>query len=362
MSMFSVDHQNYIRKLPEEWRSRLLGMLFLYVFRGTDQAAMRDRLSTWGMSFDFLGWRRQLHSNGALLRDGKISMFRRYCGEVDLKKSFTLSNLERKWLAEAVLFKPLSARLRVLHKVEKRPPLSTVDFDVFAADVLNSDDLRVYIRKYVRKKMKFLVTSYGRSYDELEMDLVGWAQYSLLRAYPRFDDVGHGIAIAKTTVKHAGVNLIKSATAAKQNQLITNEDGSCEATTVSLSGVADDSGQFLTEDGSFIHRSLLVVGINGVSTGSGATDWETLQSIQQLMRSSELTNRHKAFLSIMLGVHDDEFSTFLGSPNEDAIEHIDYTRYMRKACEYMGLPVVRAEGFLGSLKPHLGGHCGYHLN
>jgi hypothetical protein len=319
-------------------------------------------LAKWGVDFDFLGWRRQLHSNGALLRDGKIAMFRSFCGEVDLKKAFILSNLERRWIAEATEFKPLSRRLNLLHKVEQRPPLSTVDFDSFAAEVLNSDDLRSYIRKFVRRKMGFLVKSYGRSYEELEMDLVGWGQYSLLRAYPRFDDVGHGIAIAKTTVKRSGVNLIKSATAAKQNQLITNADGSCEATTVSLSGVADDSGQFLTDDGTFIHRSLLVVGINGVSTGAGGTDWETLQAIQQLMRSAELTPHHKEFLSMMLGQHDDEFSAFLGEPNEDVLEKTDYIRYMKKICEFMGVSVNRATSFLGSLRPHLGGHCSYTLN
>lgn len=362
MAMFSQDHQTFIRKLPEQDRSFLLGTLFLYVFRGTDQSSIRTSLAKRGIAFDLLGWRRQLHSNGALLRDGKVSMYRNACGQADTKKIAALTPMDRRFVASAMEFKPLSKRLGFLNNTEQRPPMTVVEFDRFAADVLTSDDLTVYIKKYVRRKMSFLKVSYGRTFQELEMDLLSWAHYALLRSYPRFDDVGHGIAIAKTVVKHRGVNLIMSMTAAKQNQLITNEDGSCESTTVSLSGIADDTGQFLTADGTFIHRSLLVVGINGVSSNDSSPDWETLQAIQQLMRSSELTTSHKTFLQLMLGVHDEDFSTYLGEPNEDVVEKVDYMRYMKKVCEFLGLPLARATRFLGSLKPHLGGISNLALN
>lgn len=355
MPLFSDEHRKFIQELAVPDRVFLVGTLFLYIFRGTTQADIRVALAKRNIQFDLLSWRRQLHSNGLLLRDGKIFAYRSFVGIKDRPALFTLTLAERRLIESALTFPPLRRRLKTLASTEARPALSPAEFDHLAQEVLTSIDLLTYIKKYVRKKMTFLRVSYNVTYAELEMDLITWAQYALLRAYPRFDDTGHGIAVAKTVVKRRGVNLIKSMTAQKQNQLITNADGSCERTTVSLSAIADGTGQFLTADGSFVHRSLLVVGLNGLSMNASNLDWDTQQSFKQLLRSGLLTATHKEFLNLMLGVHSDEFSEWLGTPNEDVLESGDYGRYFKGVCSFLGLPVGKAERFLKSLKSHLGG-------
>lgn len=356
MTMFTAEEQTYLSSLPVTERSFLLGTLFLYVFRGTDQKTMRAAFKASRLEFDFLAWRRCLHSNGALLRDGKVAMYRRFAGSVDTCKRSAVYGLSRRdwnYLELALKHSPLVKRLSSLHK-EGREPLSVPAFDKFCTDVLTSSDLLTYIRKYVRRKMGFLVRSYGRTFQEMEMDLLSWAHYSLLKSYPRFDDVGHGIAIAKTTVKNRGVNLILSMTSAKQNELITDENGACERTTVSLSSVADGTGQFLTADGTFVHRSLLVVGLDGVPASAVSVDWETQQAIKQLLTSGELNSNHKRFLGLMLGNGCPEFSEWLGAENSDAIEQMEYSKYMLNVCKFMGVPPERANTFLKSLRVHLG--------
>ena len=355
MPIFSQDESLFIRNLPEKKRIQLTGTLFLYIFRGNKQEEIRELLDKQDIPFDFLTWRRSLHQNGVLLRDAKIWMYGVACGESYRFSDFDLTRADRVFMAYAQQYRPLEQRLKLLCKEEQRDPLGLKAFDQYAGEVLASEDLQTYVRKYLRRKMGFLVASYNVSFDELESDLMSWAHYALLKSYPRFDDVGHGLAIAKTTVKRRGVNLMKTLTSQRNNSLITREDGKCERTSVSMSTIGDLTGQFLTADGTFIHRSFLVVGIDGVNSSVNSVGWETQRAIKELLTSPMLNSLHKEFLNLMLGEQHEGFSEFLGEPNEEYIERSDYETYMHKICRYMGLTTDMVTSFLASLKPHLGG-------
>lgn len=333
-----------------------MGTLLLYLFRGIHQADMRELFYKLGVDdFDFLSWRRHLHRNGALLRDGKIWVYDKCLGNPAQNASLDLSRKDLTLLSAGAAYPPLIRRVKFLSRTEGRPSMTPKELDAYIVEVLTSEDFLVYTRKFIRKKMSFLRTSYGVSYADLENDLKIWGNYSLLRSYPRFDDVGHGIAIAKTTVKRRGVNLIKTLTAKRQNQLITRSDGSCEKTTVSLSNIEDTTGQFLTADGTFIHKSLLVTGLDGLSSAASGVSWETLHSLNSMLSGRKLRDRQKEFLSLMLGRHSDKFSEFLGEDNEVFVERTGYDRYMDHVCAFMGLQQETARAFLSNLKPLLGG-------
>lgn len=355
MHIFSPDHENALATMPHTLRLSVIGSLFLYVFRGTDQANIREVFNAKSVAFDFLSWRRQLHSNGDLLRNGKIFLYHHACGLSPNSSTFGLTRRENIWLRQALEFEPLVKRLNFLFRSEHRPPMSLSSFDDFSRDVLTSQDYKTYVRRYIHKKMSFLVASYNVTFKELESDLISWSHFALLRAYPRFDDVGHGIAIAKTIAKRRGVNLIKTLTAQKNNQLITKADGSCERVAVSLSNIADGSGQFLTADGTFLHRSMLVVGMNGLSSAADSVGWDTLLSIKELISSKSLTPAQRYFLALMVGTPDQDFSDFLGSENEEYIHRVDYSVYKNKVCDFLELSEPLADRFLSNLKPHLGG-------
>lgn len=361
MVLFSEQHEESLGMMRPELRSSVIGALLLYVFRGTDQSEIRSVIKGRGIDFDFLSWRRHLHRNGALLRNGKIFVYHKACGLSPSPKEFELSKRESLWLSRALEFKPLERRLRFLIEEEARPPLCLKSFDNYAGSVLSSEDFVTYVKKYVAKKMAFLRASYNVTFHELQSDLYSWSHYALLRAYPRFDDEGHGIAIAKTIAKRRGVNLIKSLTAQKNDQLITHADGTCERTSVSLSSVSDGTGQFLTADGTFIHRSLLVVGMNGLSSAASSIGWDTLYSLKELTKSSQFTSTQRRFLSMMIGNHDAEFSEYLGVPNEDALSKMDYAVYKRRVCQFLSLPEPLANRFLSNLRAHLGGTPENHI-
>lgn len=354
MSIFDKEHEASLAAMPPMLRRSVIGSLCLYVFRGTDQAEIREVLKSRQVDFEFLSWRRHLHRNGEFLRNGKIFLYQRHCGLNPRPKDFELSRRDSAWLNSALEFQPLHRRLEALRVEEGREPISMQEFDKFAATVLQHEGFLTYIRKYIRKKMSFLRASYNVTFRELESDLCSWAFYALLRAYPRLTDIDHGVAIANTIAKRRGVNLIKGFTAQKNNALVTQSDGSCERTSVSLSHLADGTGQFLSDDGSFIHRSLLVVGINGLSSAASNVSWDTLHSLNELTTSDSFTSHQQRFLRLMMGTPDQEFSAWLSQPNEEYVHRVDYDQYQTKVCEFLGLPAHLASRFLTNLRSHLG--------
>lgn len=355
MSIFTQEEATFIRRLPETKRITLIGLLFQYVFRGNRQEDIRDVLQKRDIPFDLLSWRLALHRNGDLLRDGKAWIYALYSGRDPEASAYDLTRADRVFIDYALQYKPLRGRLRTLRRDEGRPSWSPARLDAFVTTVLHSPDLLGYARRFIHHKMGFLVKSYGQTFGGIESDLMTWALYGLLRAYPRFDDVGHGIAIAKTTLKRRGINFIKAKTTQGKNELILKPDGKYERTTVSLSSITDGTGQFLSADGTYIHRSLLVVGMDGLNSSRGAVDWESMHALNELLKSRMLNAHHRRFLSLMLGKHDEEFSQFLGVDNDEYIEKTDYHRYRANVCAFMGLTESRVSSFLESLKPHLGG-------
>jgi hypothetical protein len=290
-----------------------------------------------------------------MLLDGKVRVYGLYCRvpEAELK-GCKLTRADKVFIDYALKYSPLRKRLHFLKNVGKRPFLNLTEAQKFYTEVLTSEDLNSYTLRYVHKKMSFLGSGYGVTMQDLKCELIGWGLYSLQRAYPAFDDVGHGLQIAKTVIKRTGVNIMKARTAKRNNELITNEDGSCTKTTVSTANIQDGTGQFLTLDGTFIHRSLLVVGINGFNQEQESVPWETSVSIKQLCDSKMFTDKHRLFLDLMLGQHHDEFSEFLSVPNEDFIECAKYDVYKRQVCNYLNISECAANKFLSSLKSHLG--------
>lgn len=362
MSIFLPDHEAFIQSLPERQQSFVVGNLLLYVFRGCQQADVRTSLEERKIRFDFLGWRRHLHHNGLLLRDGKLYVYAKMAKAPLCDKTHKLSETDLELLHAGLRYPPLRAHLRELQQTESCRLMTVRQFDRFVGKVLTSDDLLTYTRKFIHRKFHFVMRSYGMELDDIENRLKSNALYGLQRAYPRFEHVGHGVAIAKTLIKRSGINFIQELTTQKQNQLIHDvKNNTYSKTTVSLDAIADGTGQFLTADGTFVHRSLLVVGLAGANT-FGQLPWDTLHALKELVNSNRLKTKQREFLGLMLGNYSEQFSEFLGGENDSLVESLSYNAYMKKVCEYLSVPLEAATHFLQNLAPQLGGNMHTHLN
>ena len=359
--IFLPEQEAFIEELTERQQSFVIGNLLLYIFHGCDQADVRNALVEKKIPFDFLAWRRHLKQNGPLLRDGKLFVYA-LAAKQKAPVGLDLSDTDKFLLTQGLRYRPLAQHLRDLLQSPFCKVLSARQFDRFVAKVLSSEDLIVYTRKFINRKMQFIIKSYGKELEEIEDLLKTYALYGLLRAYPRFEHVGHGIAIAKTLIKRSGQNFIQEMTTQKRNELIhdtTNDTYS--KTTVSLDGLVDGTGQFLTADGTFIHRSLLIVGLSGVNTFE-KLPWDTLHALQELCHSARLKTKQREFLKLMLGNHSELFSQFLGGENDDLVETMSYSAYMGKVCDFLKVPTDAAIKFLDNLKPQLGGSALTQIN
>lgn len=356
MTIFLPKHESFLQELPERKRAFVIGNLLLYVFHGCQQADIREALAEKKIPFDFLGWRRHLHRNGPLLRDGKLHVYAKAARKPLCPTTLGLSETDLDLLNLGLRYRPLKEHLREVQDTPFCRVLTARQLDRFIERVLVSEDLVGYTRKFIRRKMSFIMKSYGKDLEEIEESLKIYALYGLQRAYPRFEHVGHGIAIAKTLIKRSGNNFIKEMTTQKRNELIHDGDtGSYSKTTVSLDTIADGSGQFLTADGTHIHRSLLVVGLSG-NNGFDKLPWDTLHALKELCSSSSLKAKQREFLGLMMGNYSEAFSAFLGAENDDVLENIPYNSYMNKVCAFLRIPPEAATDFLQNLRPHLGGN------
>jgi hypothetical protein len=340
-------HEESLKRLPPAKRCALLGHLFNYVFRGINQNDIRSFLAKSNIEFDFLSWRLQLHSNGQLLKCGKIFLFSQVTSPIK-GVELGLSRIEQNQAILALQHGPLAATLKSQAKTYAL--ITPQALDDLIGKTLTSADYTTYVRKFIHRKMSFLQTSFGWTDHQLEGELNNWALYGLLRAYPCYATEGHAIAIAKTVAKRRGINLISELTTAKNNELIKTKTG-FEKTTVSLSSISDGTGQFLTPDGTTIHNSLLIVGIDGrPNTGMS---WSMQTTIRDLRHNPKLTEKQRQLLHILLGYPSSRFSEFLGEDNTEAVHSMSYPTYFGKACQFMRLNEELASRFLFNLKTNV---------
>lgn len=356
--IFSQDQQDLILELPKKKRAVLVGVLLLYVFKGTKQSSMRELLAPYSGVFSFLDWRRTLHSNGALLRDGKVYAYglsypNRSKRVHEILDSVDLDDVSRQLIREGLSYQPLKNKLARLSEDEFCRAKTVHELNDFISAVLVSKDLRAYTRHFIRSKMSFLIKSFRLSVADLQSDLLSWALFSLLKTYPRFEDVGHGLAIAKTVIHNRGINIIKTQVSAKSNVLTQNSDGSYSSKIVSIdlfgggeSGISLDDSDDTGNVGSD-----LIVGLDGSPRASISHSLKS--SLSNLMNSGMLRPRQRRFLNLCAGVPSEEFSNFLSCPNDVYMDRVEFDVYLNKVCAFMSISPAAGDNFLKSLRQHL---------
>ena len=205
----------------------------------------------------------------------------------------------------------LLGRLNLRH-LDDHPALSVFDYDNLEGSLLSSAQLRVYIGKFISKKLIFLTRSYGLTREDLHGDLIHVAMYALRKQYPAYQSDLHALNICKTAIHNHGIGLIEFWTRQKRNAL-TNKDGVFSARTVDLEALPDQSIRPEHEDP---HRILInsLVGLEG-----------------------RVSNRAWVFLQSAAGIYHEAFSAYIGIPNDEAVLAWKYERYLTKLRAFTGV-------------------------
>lgn len=204
-------------------------------------------------------------------------------------------------------------RLNLSHLPKRFKVFSLEEFDAQIEQVTTCPEMRAYIGRFISKKMKFIMDSYGQERVDIESNLKEAAVSALYKQYPRYESYLHFTNVAKASIHNVGHSFITYMTAKTRQQLLTNADGRNESVHVSLAAITE-----LPSKPSYVHslRDALA----------------SIVSLEHLMGK-----RCKKFLMCMAGHFDPAFSEFLQADNSEVIESMNYERYKKKLQAHLQL-------------------------
>jgi len=327
-SIFREDHAEYIRCLDVESRIIVVGSLMNYLFRGCMQADLYPILEKHAADFDFLGWRRNLHRNGLLIKDAKVYVYCSFCNYTadDLKGHTDLNRADKRLLTDCLTYKPLRKRLNAIYR-EGHRPLLTKDLSEYVTSVITAPDLKAFLHHLTRNKLNFLSSIFRHEPHDLEIELISWAVYALYKSYPRYDDLGHGLAISKTAMHNRAMNMIAENTAVKSNRAINYN--------VSIYDYPNASTPTGVGNHTTIQNSLMA-DISGASMQHQTPSISAEDIVEAA--STSLSKKEQKLVYILAGNSSRGFSAYLGEPNYQAAEKMNFSVYSQKACKFLGLP------------------------
>lgn len=210
------------------------------------------------------------------------------------------------------------------------PPMSLEEFEQQTTAAIYGKETGVYLGKFISRKMSFLIKSYGIDRGDIEEELRSEALRGLYKQYPYFASEAHLRATARTVLKREGQTFIKFHTRKSRTRLQDNGFGGNEQTTLPLEAAAE-----LATD-----------------TRQADATKETLQALVAL--APKLGPVAQRFLLVSAGHYDEEFSTYLGQDNRDAVERLSYTFYVKKLQTFLAVPDHRVQSLYRWLQPRLG--------
>jgi len=284
---------------------RVATILFRYLFRGCDKYEYRDLIGDREVAKQV--WSRVVN-NGYVLRNCKLFA---YAVHYNRGLGISTSPAAYEVMSEDVGFlRGLDLSYIDHHQGVK--PYSLFDYKNLEAALVGSDIMRVFIGKFVSKKLIFLDKHFGEKRSEIEQTLFEAAIYGLRKQYPYYDSDLHALNICKTSARNKGHGLIEFYTRGKRNKLL-NENGSFQAVNVPLESVMSLSVLPAHEDETRIQLQALV-------------------GLEAKMRP-----KLRAFINAAAGQYDAGFTLYIGQDNTDAAHEWEYSRYLTQLRTYHNL-------------------------
>jgi hypothetical protein len=304
--------------------TRIVPALFAYLF---NRITMEGFVSYVDNRDEGLRIKDLARVNGYVLKNCKLYAYACYCNRVNgttLPKARDYGVTSK----DATLLR----RLNLKHLDHRKHRAFTLEeFDATVDTMVGSSEIRNYIGKFVTKKMSFIIKSYGETRDDIETYLKEMAIIAVYKQYPRYDSYEHFVNVAKAQIHNKGQSFITSMTSKSRQRLQQNSDGLFEAVHVPLESLATVEAPPVF--GSEIH--------------------EGLSALAQI--EHKLPERTREFLLCAAGQYHDGFSAYLKRGNDDAVETMDYSKYLTCLQKYFGITPERTERLFSNIRRHVYG-------
>lgn len=280
--------------------------------------------------------------DGYFMRNCKTYLLAHAAGRQPGIEEYELSETTQKLLMRCYRTVHLRGKLKQLST--RYRVLDLQQLDRMVSLVLSNQNFNTYLDKFINRKLIFLARHFGLSQEDIKSDLIIACTRGLLKAYPTFNDATHVLNTAKQTAHNRGMNLITEHTSQGRNRFCTEGDRNAYRH-FSVEALRDASADAFESD-------------IDVSHSANAAFMMELSIHQTDLRTSlntiaaKLTNApgKRLFLDILRGQHDEGFSTFLGTPNDEFADTEPFDVLLDNACTYVGVDKDKGMEFLQSLK------------
>jgi hypothetical protein len=337
-----------VKGATNDTRRFMYEQIMLYLFRGTDQSAIRKLIKEQRIAFDFVGWKATLPTNGSLLVDCKLYLYAFILGLKDTASRVSISIEDTACCKVAARNLKLQELCKTLYDADDYAALNTKEFNTILATVIAHKDLVAFTRSHIDFKLTFIANNYGTTKEELYGDVINQAIIALYKAYPRYGSIGQMLAISKTAVRNRGLNIIEECTSIKSNRM-HGTNGESRNNTMSLEHNPEAFEQLLLQESDVLNSSL-VTDITGKS-GAQSSMFEGLLPV--ILADDSLTRSDRLFLRLLVGEHSDKFSAFLHCVSNTDICDQTKTDIYRKQLElYLGVTREETNSILDKIKYH----------
>ena len=307
---------------------KIIPSLFLYLFRAFNQAELYRRAQEVNPAVNLFKLMPRIPLMGEITLHDKVCIFALFQGEDPGIKP-------NAYIKTVVLKSP--EVLQHLESFKEFPAYDIKTVSTLEARALLNTEIKTYVSKFIFRKMRFILNSYGIAKDELEESLQERAIHNLRVNYPNWKSSGDMLAMVKSAIANAGQNLIKYYAAGKRSKV----DSENHAVEYSLESLQEDAGD-APEYQALVYSSAFDRGLEIIEAS------RSVDSIMDALKQANL-NGKRLLVSILSGHFDRGFTDYLGKDCSEFAENSDFEKLLQEACGYMNLEVEKAQRFLSSL-------------
>lgn len=192
-------------------------------------------------------------------------------------------------------------------------------YNALELSLFGASNLDIYIRKFVIRKLRFLV-SYGvYTVDCMCSQLMAAALLAFRKQFPRFDSELHALNACKQAIHNAGMGLIEHHTRDKRNVLKRNADNTFTSSISSMDAVGDT----LSVDERDAHYARI--------------------SVEQLAK--RMKPKARVYFNALRGIYEPAFSEFLGDKEPTTLDGM-----RKKARQFYGVTPAQEQRLFDKLK------------
>jgi hypothetical protein len=351
--------------LPRPAKVDILSSTMLFVFRLISAKELTSTIQS------YLGWSgaqgiefrtKILAPNGTVNKCLKFYIYEKVVngGRVDNSK-YEVSDSDVEFVSRILKLRHQNIKYLVtgLTKYAKEsPPRSLEEFNRGIARVY--PELELTTDKYISKKFRWLETAGQMERDTLRADMVMYAVYAIYRAYPQIESLMHMKNIGTRAIHNRGVNILKEQSTQKRQRMVQNNDGTFSGSLLSIDHRGFSAVQTIDygTGGNISVCNHMMSGLDGKAVPyERPTDVDRGRDLKKIVENLELRvkglTKPKAFVRLLMGIHDEGFSKYLGTPNDEAIDTLDREEYVNAAIQYLKIPVPVAKEAVIRLRSQL---------